>query len=270
MRLFGLPRSGVHLFLVIACLVGLLAFQQHLLAQAATTQPIDPLAGIEPELIEVNWLQEMMKGGWTILFQVLISVGMVAFAIEHFVRLRARNIAPDKLTAEIMPLISTRDYQGATEKLQADGSLMAHALSHAIQHRSADHEFLSNRVSEFGSRELEDHEQRLAVFTGVAAVEPLLGLLGTMIGMIEAFKLVSVFGDEGGAAMLADSISKALITTAFGLVVAIPAICLHQYFRHRLHNLSLKVEREAEVVVRQIVLNETARKHHAAPVTTTA
>jgi biopolymer transport protein ExbB len=252
---------------LVAVLIAVLMFQQYLSADPAATTPqaegpvvvsASPFEGIDPELVEVNWIAEMAKGGYTIMIQLLISVALVAFVIEHCIRLRSPNIAPEKLTPEVLPMISAREYEGASAHLQKDGSLLAHALDHAINHRSANLEFLSNRVGEFGSRELEDHEQKLAVFAGIAAIAPLLGLLGTMIGMIESFKLVSVFGDEGGAAMLAGSISKALITTAFGLVIAIPAIGIHQFFKHRLHVLSLRVEREAEKVVRQIALNEAA------------
>lgn len=70
-----------------------------------------------------------------------------------------------------------------------------------------------------------------------------------MIGMIESFKMVEVFGDEGGASLMAGSISKALITTAAGLVIAMPAIAMFYFFKHRLHQLTLDLERGTERVM---------------------
>jgi biopolymer transport protein ExbB len=86
----------------------------------------------------------------------------------------------------------------------------------------------------------------------IAALSPLLGLLGTMIGMIEAFELVAIYGDEGGASMLAGSIAKALITTAAGLIIAIPAIAAYNYFKHRVNKLTMKLENDVESILDKI------------------
>ena len=88
--------------------------------------------------------------------------------------------------------------------------------------------------------------QRTYPLAIVATVSPLLGLLGTIIGMIEAFQKVAIMGDTGDASVLADSIGKALITTAIGLIVAIPALSAYHYFKMKINNLGIRIEEEMD------------------------
>ena len=82
----------------------------------------------------------------------------------------------------------------------------------------------------------------------------MLGLLGTVVGMIEAFGLVALYGDEGGASILSDSISKALITTAAGLIIAVPAIAAYYLLKNRIMGQASRVEAELEHVVTALFL----------------
>ena len=95
------------------------------------------------------------------------------------------------------------------------------------------------------------------VIGGVSLTGGRGSILGTMIGMIESFKLVEVFGDEGGASMLAGSISKALITTAAGLVIAIPTLGVHYWIRHRIHKHAMRLETDLQAFLHALYLKRT-------------
>lgn len=112
-------------------------------------------------------------------------------------------------------------------------------------------------VSDIGSREIRDMLARTSPLAVVASLAPLLGLLGTMIGMIETFELVSIYGDDGGASMLAGSIAKALITTAVGLMIAIPAIAAYQYIKHRINHPTNALETDTEAIISHLYLKKS-------------
>jgi biopolymer transport protein ExbB len=112
-------------------------------------------------------------------------------------------------------------------------------------------------AADIGSpRIAEGAAQNLRPGSVIAAIAPLLGLLGTIIGMVEAFKLVEIYGDEGGATILAGSISKALITTVLGLVIAIPGLALYHFFRLRIQALGKQLDEEMEQLVNAWLLKK--------------
>jgi len=225
------------------------SFPYVLLCLAATALPAaaqTPVSLDDNPATTVNWGEELAEGGVTMLFLGGLSVLMLAFAAERLIVLRRRRFVPAKLTAEVKPLFLARRYDAVLERCEASRSTLGRVIAYMTEHRDADPMLLAQSAGDLGARELTDQEARNAPFAVIAALAPLLGLLGTMIGMIEAFKLVEVFGDEGGASLLAGSISKALITTAVGLILAIPAIALYHIFKHRLHVLTQRLEAEVD------------------------
>lgn len=187
-----------------------------------------------------------MAGGWTMVFLGLLSLAMVAFIVERSLFVRRKRFVPPQLLDEILPLIRRRDWTSALQAAEQRPSTMAKIITFVITHRSNPYEKLSAVVADIGSRDVVDQEERTYPLALVAGVAPLLGLLGTMIGMIEAFQLVSIYGDEGGASMLAGSIAKALITTAFGLILAIPSLIAYHYFRRRVHGIAVELDSQTE------------------------
>src|SRR5690606_29994919 len=131
------------------------------------------------------------------------------------------------------PLFAERRYDEIRAECEKQPSAMSEIILHCVDFRSTNFDLIQSGVADIGGRVIVDQEEKCTPLTVIAGVAPLLGLLGTMIGMIEAFKLVEVFGDEGGASLLAGSISKALITTAVGLILAIPAVLGYHWARRR-------------------------------------
>ncbi len=198
------------------------------------------------KLVEVDWIEEMMEGGLTMVCLALLSVALVAFLLERFMTLRRKNFLPPGLLTAVRPMFAEKRYDEILEMCGKRKSPMAEIIAHCVNFRATNFDIVAAGAADIGSRVVIDQEEKCAPLTVIAGVAPLLGLLGTMIGMIEAFKLVEVFGDEGGASLLAGSISKALITTAVGLILAIPAILGYHWARRRVHQVSNTIETETE------------------------
>ena len=191
-----------------------------------------------------------MEGGITMVFLGLLSIALVAFLIERFLTLRRGNFIPNGLVSEVRPLFAERRYDQIREICAKRPSAMSEIILHCVDFRSTSFEIVQSGVADIGARVVVDQEEKCTPLTVIAGVAPLLGLLGTMIGMIESFKLVEVFGDEGGASLLAGSISKALITTAVGLILAIPAVLGYHWARRRVHRIATSIEVESETLLK--------------------
>lgn len=204
------------------------------------TAQMGPEDGIES--VSVDWVEEMSEGGVTMIALGVLSMALVMLSLERAWFLRCSRFVPDDLWATADEAVQQGEFLRATQRCEQSATPLGDALRVLIDHRLADTETTINLAHDLAMRRIEMEERRSAPLAVIAALAPLLGLLGTMIGMIEAFKLVEVFGDEGGASLLAGSISKALITTAAGLVIAVPAIVAYHLARHRVGTLSDEIE----------------------------
>jgi biopolymer transport protein ExbB len=249
---------------ILACMAGMAHGAEGDAAKAAATATAAPGAA-EPVTVSIDWLAEIAKGGFTALIQVLLVIGGTAFAIERFKNLRRRNIAPHGLTEEVKALWDKDDHDGIVARCEKDGSTLARVVEYMVRHRKADYQTLMQGAADIGARDLKKHNQKAYPLAIVSTLEPLLGLLGTMIGMIEAFAKVAAFGDTGDAGMLADAIGKALITTALGLIIAIPALALYHWFKQRTSLLGTELEEEIDEIASSwfIAAGDEAVSSHA-------
>lgn len=212
-------------------------------AQSATPAPGGPgLTAEEIQLVQVDWFEEMLEGGTTMIALGVVSVALLAFIIERAVRLRTASVVPRGLLDELLPLFGQKQYDRIRELCARRPSAISDIALFLVDHREADPQLLLASAGDVGARAIERQERMCQPFAVIAGIAPLLGLLGTMIGMIESFKLVEVFGDEGGASLLAGSISKALITTAVGLILAIPALVAYHGFKYRAQAIGTELE----------------------------
>lgn len=215
----------------------------------------DPLGS---ELVQVDWFEEMTEGGVTMIVLGILSVALVAFLLERFITLRANKFAPRALLEKVKPLFHEEKFDDIRKACDSHPSPAADIIRHCVDYRDTDFELLQSTTSDIGARVVVDQEEKCQPLSVIAGVAPLLGLLGTMIGMIESFKLVEVFGDEGGASLLAGSISKALITTAIGLILAIPAVLGYHWARRRVHHIATSLEVESEALLKSWFLSKKA------------
>lgn len=183
-------------------------------------------------------------GGW--LMMPIIACSIVALAIvgERFFTLRETRVLPDNLVADVWRMASTRQLTDEKIREIQQGSPLGRVLSAGLLNRSHDREIMKASIEEVGGHVAHELTRYLNALGTIAAVTPLLGLLGTVIGMISVFTNITTVG-VGNPAQLAGGISQALITTAGGLMVAIPSLMFHRYFRAKVDGLIVDMEKEA-------------------------
>ena len=178
---------------------------------------------------------------------LLCSIVAVALIIERVLSLRSARVAPPRLVDEVISVTrSTLPTPDTISKLSDNstlGMVLAHGLQAATDPRPSE-EHVRGALEAAGRQAMYQLERNLNALGTIAAAAPLLGLLGTVFGMIQIF---GAFMDNGMAnsPMLAAGISKALITTAAGLLVAIPAVFFHRYLLRRVDELVIAMEQEA-------------------------
>jgi biopolymer transport protein ExbB len=196
-----------------------------------------------------------LAGGFTMWPLLLLSAVALGIVLERFWSLRRSTVLPSGLTAEVSTLVRGRRVD--TEHLVAlrQHSPLGRVLATVLAERHRPHEFLIARVEDAGRDVVHDLSRWLNSLGTIAIIAPMLGLLGTVSGMIRMFLVITEVG-VGDANRLAGGIGEALLSTAFGLIVAIPAYIFHRYFRGRVHDFALGLAREANHVIE--VLDSTA------------
>ena len=212
-------------------------------------------------------LELVIAGGWVMLPILLFAVAAIGIGVERAWTLRRREVLPAGLGEEVRQWARSRQLDPKhIEALRLNsplGALLAAALD--VRHRSR--ELVKERVEDVGRHVLHELERFLPTLGTIAAVAPLLGLLGTVFGMIEMFLGILEAG-VGDANRLAGGIGQALISTAAGLIVAIPALMAHRWFRARVAGYVIEMEKEAialiDAIDEQAVVARTKTKGTAA------
>ena len=175
---------------------------------------------------------------------IIASIVEIAIILERSWSLRASLILPDAVITAMEEAIKRGDSEQAMQLCGEHNTTMTRILWLALQNRGIKRAALKELLEESGRQEVFYLERYLGVLGIIASMAPLLGLLGTVIGMIEVFQVISVHG-VGKADVLAGGISKALNTTAAGLVVAIPALIAYRMFESRVNGFVVEIERHA-------------------------
>lgn len=190
-------------------------------------------------------------GGWLMLPIVVSSVIAVAIVIERLWTLRSSKVAPPSLLGQVWRWVKEGQLDSVKLKtLRADsplGEILAAGLANSRHGR----EIMKESIQESAGKVIHEMERYLSTLGTIAAITPLLGLLGTVIGMIDVFSAIMAQG-TGNTGAFAGGISKALITTAAGLTVAIPALFFHRFLMRRIDELVIAMEQEATKLVEVI------------------
>jgi biopolymer transport protein ExbB len=191
---------------------------------------------------ETNLREQFSEGGIALVVILLMSILLVAVSAERLVNFRAKTIFSDGLIARVKPLWLAGDFDKIHSLLESEKNTLGRIIYYLLCHRYQNVSVLVLGASEIASLELRQHQQKAYALAVIATVAPIVGLLGTVIGMIESFHVIAYAQGMGNPALLAGGISKALINTASGLSVALPALALHHFFKHRCVMYSLLLE----------------------------
>lgn len=193
-------------------------------------------------------LEIVSAGGWLMLPIILCSIAVIAIGIERYWTLNSKKIAPRGLLLQVWEMIKNNQLDGARLKELRKSSELGRILAAGLSNSSHGRDIMKDSIEDAASQVVHDLERYLGALGTIAAVAPLLGLLGTVLGMIKVFSAIMMQG-TGNAGVLAGGISEALITTAAGLCVAIPAMILHRFYTRKIDGLVVTMEQEAVKLV---------------------
>jgi len=189
-------------------------------------------------------LEFIQQGGSVMYILLGISVLSLTIIFERAWSLRRSVVIPIREIGLVEKSVRDGDVKQAMQICQSHNTAMSRILWVALANRGVNRSIMKEILEESGRQEVAHLERFIGVLGVVAAIAPLLGLLGTVIGMIEVFQQISLVG-VGKADVLAGGISKALNTTAFGLVVAIPSIVAYRFYEARVDRFVIEIEQHA-------------------------
>lgn len=189
-------------------------------------------------------LEMIQAGGWVMLPIIACSVVATAIVLERLWALRRRRIMPANLVSDIWHMY--RSGQLTEPRIQKihESSPLGRMLAAGIANRFHSREVMKEAIGDVGRQVVAGLERYLNTLGTIASVSPLLGLLGTVFGMIDIFGAVGEAG-LGRPAQLAGGIAKALVTTAAGLSVAIPSLMFYRFFNSKVNRLAMAMEEQA-------------------------
>ena len=174
----------------------------------------------------------LISGGWFIWPLLVCSILVISIVLERLWFLQRRLVAPKGLLRQAQNLIKKDAFHAQNQQELATTSQLGDLLQHCYQYRLSSREFVEIKAEEKASEIKLLLERNLSMLSTIASISPLLGLLGTVVGMITVFSNIDVNG-SANTDLLAAGISEALITTAFGLIIAVPAIVFYRYFEQK-------------------------------------
>jgi len=169
--------------------------------------------------------------GWLI---ILLSIVALALVIENFVSLKRDKLAPPEIIDEIQALFDEDQFQEAMELCENEPTFLTRVAGAGIAKIGHSFEVIEKSIEEMGDEEAVKLHQKIGWLSLISNVAPMMGLLGTVSGMVLAFNTIATTGGQANPAELANGISQALLTTLFGLVVAIPVTAAFAYMRNNL------------------------------------
>ena len=188
---------------------------------------------------------ELVKsGGWVMWPIIFCSIAAVAIIGERFWSLQKKYVCPANLVAQLQQWLAHKELDQARIALVRDSSPLGRILAAGLINRDHEREIMKEAIEDTGRHVVPELERYLNSLGTIAAISPFLGLLGTVLGMIQMFAGVSTHG-IGDPAAVAGGIAQALITTAAGLVVAIFSLMFYRYFRGRINELLVDMEQQA-------------------------
>jgi biopolymer transport protein ExbB len=203
-----------------------------------------PGEGESNKVHKMSWGDKLRESGKVGVIQFAVSAFGAIFIFERLFGLRRRHLVPAGLTARAKRLWQESKFNELEKLGESEPSTLARVISFIAQNRQAPMSEVGDIAGDLVSRELEVHHQRAYPLCIVSTLQPLLGLLGMIFGMITTFETVAMAGSLGDPTQLASGISEALVTTGLGLAFAIPFLALYHYFKYKTNGYGVQLEGE--------------------------
>jgi biopolymer transport protein ExbB len=225
----------------------------------------DEPAAEDQSYIPTTNLRRIVRDAGPLMYAILgCSFLLVAFTLERAVCLRRRRVIPKPFVTRFLDQLreGQLDRQKALELCENNGSPVAMVFAGAVRKWGRPGVEVEQGVIDAGERATNGLRRYLRVFYGVATVGPLLGLMGTVLGMIQTFNSIAAIDALGRASLLAGGIAKALLNTAGGLAVAIPASIFYVFFVSRVDRLVIEIDKYAQEVVNAVSAEELQERRN--------
>lgn len=185
----------------------------------------------------------VVSGGWVMIPILLCSLVALGICIERFWTLNPKKIAPPNLLTQVWLWLSKNQLNQERLKLLRNSSALGEILAAGLVNAKHGRAIMKESIESTASHVVHELERYLDALGTIAVISPLLGLLGTVLGMVHVFADIMTHG-TGNASVLAGGISQALMTTVAGLIVAIPTVIMHRYFLRRVDSIVVEMERQ--------------------------
>lgn len=186
----------------------------------------------------------IIAGGWIMAPIIFCSVLALGIVFERYWALRRSRVLPPKLVGQIWEWLDHSEMDQTRIEAVQDSSPLGRVLAAGLVNRNHSREIMKESIEDCGRHVAHELERFIGALGTIAAITPLLGLLGTVLGMIKVFTVITTSG-VGSPGELAGGISQALITTAAGLSVAIPSLILHRLLKAKVDGLVVGMEEQA-------------------------
>jgi len=233
---------GLMLILAVGLVDTLGLMVSHAGESAAADQPPAPI-----KRSRTLWSKIQDMGTAFIIVFMIVSFVSVAFIVEHFISIQRDKVIPPVPLAEVEDLFEREEFEQALEVCESEEGFTTGVIAAGLSRMNSGYEEMVESMETVGEEETTDLQQKISYLALIATVAPMIGLLGTVVGMIGAFEKVGQSAATGGVnpELLAKEISKALMTTCCGLIIAIPVMSFYHYFRNRVAKLVLEARNTA-------------------------
>ncbi|MBD3295860.1 MAG: MotA/TolQ/ExbB proton channel family protein [Candidatus Omnitrophica bacterium] len=232
-------RKVIIILSVVLAVAAVLAFGTALLAQDNIEKYIpDPKTAEEGMTL---W-QIISSGGEVMIVLAFLSIVALGLILYYFLTINEARLLPADLQEEVISSLEQGDHERARLLCENDETPLSNIISAGLSRRGRDKIVLKEAIEDEGRRNVEALWQRLSYLGDIAAISPMVGLLGTVLGMIQAFNVIAFQTGAVKPILLASGISKAMVTTATGLIIAIPAMIFYAFFRGRVRSASARLE----------------------------
>jgi biopolymer transport protein ExbB len=191
----------------------------------------------------------LVSGGVTMIFLGIISVAATASVIYHFRYVTAEKLTPADFTENLLFLLEKKEYEKAVSICRQQENMISGIALKGLQRISRGKAVIEEVIQYEGKARTEKLWEQLGYLGDMAVIAPMLGLLGTILGMIQAFNFQAFKAGIIKPVVLAQGLSKAMITTAFGLIIAVPVLVFYSYFRGRISRITSNTERVSSEIV---------------------
>lgn len=230
-------RLGILVVLMFVLVTGVVAFAQDKEEEKAPSEE------------KISWLKTIQKGGAIGYMIILLSVVALALAIEHAVSLRSVVIVPPELVDEIEKLFDNEEYEEALDLCTTQRNYITKVVGAGLSRIGGGYSQMDDAMGEAGAEEEMVLQQKIGWLSLIGNISPMLGLFGTVSGMIKAFQTIEKLGANVQPSDLGKGISEALVTTLLGLAVAIPTLAAYIMFRNKVQ----RIMADAIVVVSEMM-----------------